>query len=301
MTPSSKTRLGKRKQEMQELRKEKQTITSKKHDKKCIEKTKCQEPSKSQLTILQEQYDKLKVEYEKQAETVHFLEEKVKELEKQNNHPNIVKTDKGDILMLCCECEYPAEDIFDLGEHMFEAHSNSEQDEITCKICDESFSERESLEEHELHKHGAKLSCNFCSKTFEQKNDLMMHKKEKHEEKVSACWKDTLGTCDFGDKNCWFIHNSKNLKSQFKCKVCDETFLIKSEYQQHMKIKHTSTVQLCRNMRTNEQCNYGDNCWFLHQQANFENNFETKDDVIQKIFEEMKKMTGRISQLEVNH
>ena len=68
-----------------------------------------------------------------------------------------------------------------------------------------------------------------------------------------------------------------------------------------MKIKHTSTVQLCRNMSANEQCHYGDNCWFLHQQANFDNNFETKDDVIQKIFEEMNKMTGRISQLEVNH
>ena len=56
----------------------------------------------------------------------------------------------------------------------------------------ESFSEKESLEEHELSKHGKELLCNFCSKSFEQKNDLMMHKKEKHEEKVSARWKHTL-------------------------------------------------------------------------------------------------------------
>ena len=51
--------------------------------------------------MVQEQYDKLKVEYEKQIETVHLLEVKVKDLEKErvNNQPNVVKTDKGDILI----------------------------------------------------------------------------------------------------------------------------------------------------------------------------------------------------------
>ena len=33
--------------------------------------------------------------------------------------------------MLCHECEYPAEDIYDLGEHMYEAHSERE-DETQC-------------------------------------------------------------------------------------------------------------------------------------------------------------------------
>ena len=72
-----------------------------------------------------------------------------------------------------------------------------------------------------------------------------------------------------------------------------------------MKIKHPSTVLHCRNIIANEQCKYGDNCWFLHQQTNFDktimNNIETKNDVIQKIFEEMEKMTGRISLLEVKN
>ena len=26
-------------------------------------------------------------------------------------------------VMFCLECEYPAEDIFDLGEHMYEIHA----------------------------------------------------------------------------------------------------------------------------------------------------------------------------------
>ena len=43
MTLPSKTRLGKRRLEMQELRKEKQTTTSKKHDKNCADKGYSQE------------------------------------------------------------------------------------------------------------------------------------------------------------------------------------------------------------------------------------------------------------------
>ena len=264
MTFTNKTRLGKRKQEMQELRKEKQTITSKKHDKSCLEKNNCKDDSKSQLTILQEQYDKLKVEYEKQIETVLLLEVKVKDLEKErvNNQPNVVKTDKGDILMLCCECEYPAEDIFDLGEHMYEAHSQNDEDEITCNFCGDNFSSEKSLKEHEVKMHKKEWSCNFCAESFDWKSDLMMHKKENHSEKVSSCWNHTLGTCEFGDKNCWFNHVLGSPTPQIECKICDKKFLIRSEYLRHRKLEHPSTVQLCRN----EECRYGDNCWFLHQQ-----------------------------------
>ena len=76
----------------------------------------------------------MELEYEKQIERVLLLEVKAKDLlekERFNNQANVVKTDKGDILMLCCECEYPAEDIFDSGEHMYEAHFQNEEDENT--------------------------------------------------------------------------------------------------------------------------------------------------------------------------
>ena len=262
-TNTNRTRLGKRKQEMQELRKEKQTITSKKHDKTCLEKDNSKDNSKSQLMVLQEQFDALKIEYEKQLETVHLLEIKVKDLEKErtNYQPNVVKTDKGDILMLCCECEYPAEDIFDLGEHMYEAHSQNEESELSCELCGDTFSTEESLKEHKMKIHKKEWSCNYCSESFEWKSNLMIHKKENHEEKVSSCWNHTLGTCQFGDTNCWFIHRNEGPKPKINCKICDKDFLIRSEYLIHRKINHPSTVQLCRN----EECKYGDNCWFLHQ------------------------------------
>ena len=47
---------------------------------------------------------------------------------------------------------------------------------------------------------------------------------------------------------------------QIECKICDKKFLIRSKYLRHM--KHPSTEQLCQN----EECRYGDNCWFLHQE-----------------------------------
>ena len=307
MVLTSKTRLGKRKQEIQELRKDKQTTTSKKHDKSCLlEKGGCEEASKSQLVILQEKYDKLTIEFDKQVEKNNYLEEKVKKLEedKNNYQPNVVKTDTGGILMLCSECEYPAEDIFDLGEHMFEFHSEKEEEEWSCSFCGESFISQERLQKHEVKMHKEVWPCNFCTKSFEWKSDMMVHKKEKHSDKISNCWNYILGMCDFGDQNCWFNHKLDSPAPQIICKVCNETFYIKSEYLQHMKRTHTSKVKFCRNINTNEGCKYGDNCWYSHQQAindnseTIDNTGETNKEMIKKIIETMEKITERISELE---
>ena len=96
--------MGKRKLEMQELRNEKQTSTSKKHDRNCIDEKSSKDESKSKLAILQEEYDRLKLEYEKQVQRNNLLEERIDNLEKHGNHPNIVQTNTDDILMLCHEC-----------------------------------------------------------------------------------------------------------------------------------------------------------------------------------------------------
>ena len=63
MTLTSKTRLGKRKLETKEVRKENHTATSKKHDKKCLEPKKIPEynPIKSPLEVLQGNYDALEI------------------------------------------------------------------------------------------------------------------------------------------------------------------------------------------------------------------------------------------------
>ena len=252
-----------------------------------------------QLALLQEQFDNLKIEYEKQVERNHVLEEKIEVLEKQSNHPNVVTTNTGDILMLCHECEYPAEDIYDLGEHMYEVHSEKEDENcIICNLCDLTFPTIKCLKEHETKKHKEEWACDFCSISVESKRDFMIHKKKEHADKVSSCWKHSLGICEYGDENCWFSHKFQNSSLQFKCKVCDESFLIKSEYLRHMRQIHPSTVQICRNITENGGCKYGVNCWFIHEEIGNSFYENTNNEKIQELFHRLEKMTQQISNLE---
>ena len=55
----------------------------------------------------------------------------------------------------CNECEFPANDIFELGEHIYEFHTQKA--------------------------HG-KFACNFCGERFWIKDDLMLHRKTFHVE-----------------------------------------------------------------------------------------------------------------------
>ena len=56
--------------------------------------------------------------------------------------------------MFCNECEYPAEDIYDLGEHMYEIHSSRYEGEggvgFDCDICDDRFMTNLELIGHTL-------------------------------------------------------------------------------------------------------------------------------------------------------
>ena len=153
MTLTSKTRLGKRKLEMKEVRKENHTATSRKHDKKCFEPKKSLEskPNKSPLEVLQGKYDALEIENNKNIEKIELLIHKINTMEesqkssKETDQKSIsiqtlqtVQVDTEEMIS-CIECEYPAEDGYDLGEHMYEYHSERYQKKLDCHYCDESF------------------------------------------------------------------------------------------------------------------------------------------------------------------
>ena len=82
----------------------------------------------------------------------------------------------------------------------------------------------------------------------------------------------------------------------------DPYFPNKSEYHIHRKQNHTALVTPCLKAQS-DNCKYGDElCWFSHDDRNQSDNAETtakdKDEVIQRIFEIMEKMTERIAELE---
>ena len=71
-----------------------------------------------------------------------------------------VSAQTDDIDEQCNECEYPANDIWELGEHIYEFH--------TIKTF-------------------GKFVCHFCDERFGGKGDLMLHRKKEHITKVSIC------------------------------------------------------------------------------------------------------------------
>ena len=223
MTLPSKTRLAKQKLEIREVRKEKQTTTSKKHDKKCFKNVDDTDENKiiigpapktspktkiellEEMHLLKELNEALLEEVKSNEETIANLENKerkfveaIKALEdKIKKEKPLELVDKGNqaddnaVPLFCEECDYPSETLYDLGEHMGEAHT----DRNVCEICDESFDTQGSLVKHIIKKHSSEsgtqsgnseiMYCNFCDESFQDKNDLMRHKKIEHSEKVS--------------------------------------------------------------------------------------------------------------------
>ena len=80
--------------------------------------------------------------------------------------------------------------------------------------------------------------------------------------------------------------------------LCDNEFRCKSELKKHKKQKHGHFVQLCRN-EENEKCIYGSGgCWFRHENSEGGKSITEQNEVIQKVFGMLEKMTERILHLE---
>ena len=168
----------------------------------------------------------------------------------------------------CNKCDYHAEDGYDLDGHFWSEHDDD--DEYDSK------------------------SCNFCDKKSPALKDLMIHKKQKHIEKVSFCWNFPTNTCIHGDEKCWFVHEPEpepKAFDDFDCNLCDKEFKLQSEFLKHRKMNHEDKVPACKNFKAG-------NCVFGNEHKNnIKEKFEN-DEVVQKIFKMMEKMTKRITDIE---
>ena len=235
----------------------------------------------SQLKTLERKHEALQIENKKHIDMIMMLEETVKILEKNSKVEQKaigVQTEDPDI-MRCNECEYPAEDIIDLGEHMYEFHTENPFYNI---------------------------SCYYCGDDFKAKNDLMKHRKIDHEEKVNLCNLFLEGICVFGEE-CWHSHKNETSKSlpEYWCRICAKVFKVRFDFMKHRKEKHIEMIPICRDA-DNGTCQFGkENCWFNHndietskENENFENTHKINQEVIDKIFDMMEKCTQRIMEIE---
>ena len=260
----------------------------------------------------------LEEENKKYIDKIKGLEERVKALENQKSSSKVT-TEKeyatsycqteSEGIVFCYECEFPADDYHDLGEHMLEFHFLG-----SCHLCDESFTTKEKLEDHLIDDHNQKdhadrisenFDCNFCEQKFANKKDLMIHKKQKHLEMINTCWGFAAGTCVYGAEKCWFRHSISS-SDEIKCKICNETFKSKPEYHKHKKEKHPSFVTRCNNA-LNGKCKYGvEFCWFNHKEDeeheivtnNYEVQTNEKNEVLERLFDIVEKNSERLKELE---
>ena len=273
-----------------------------------------------ELKAMQQINKTLEEENRVKLDRIKFLEERVIFLENQR------KSSKNTVVgeyankhcqteleepVFCYECEFPADDFHDLGEHMMEFHFQS-----ACEVCDETFTTKEKLadhmsEDHEIEEKVKELSsheiqCNFCEQKFTSLRNLMIHKKQQHLEQISLCWDFATGNCSFGDDKCWFRH-SELKTSEVKCKICDDKFATKSDYKKHRKQNHPGLVPMCKEVESRKICKYGIHCWFKHKEheeleitnnETLENKNIDKNEVIEKLLDKIEKISERITQLE---
>ena len=251
----------------------------------------------------------LEEENKRNNEIIEVLKKKVASLQKQKASEctdNGSQTDDNDIL-LCEECDFPADTLYELGEHVGESHTGLR---IPCDFCSDIYTTKESLEKHEeeihnqthaskaidshyntnsimnndeeenqsTNKQGREIfKCKFCDEEFVGKYHLMMHTRKDHKDKLSICW-NHQSECKYYP-NCWFSHEAiENLHSQqFNCNSCNDLFRTKGELLTHRKKHHPEVVSTCKNI-LNGQCRYGDEkCWFIHNLGNKENNNENEE------------------------
>ena len=83
-----------------------------------------------------------------------------------------------------------------------------------------------------------------------------------------------------------------------KCNLCDNKFRCKSELLKHKKQEHGYRVQMFRNGE-NGMCIFGsEGCWFRHNNSESDKSITEQNEVIEKVFGIIEKMTERILQIE---
>lgn len=139
------------------------------------------------------------------------------------------------------KCEYVADsdDEHDLDAHVF---SEDCDQHLACLYCGRNFQTKADLMLHRKQEHEEKVKpcrhfsgggcvlgddacwfshkisspdkpltsfkCNYCEKVFDNRYEFMHHRKLEHAQSVPHCKKANSGTCWFGARNCWFLHEA---------------------------------------------------------------------------------------------
>lgn len=151
------------------------------------------------------------------------------------------KLKKGDVFD-CAMCPSTYETFKMLKQHMNKHYCN-----YSCTKCEASFATKRSLHAHQTTHLEGSFKCDLCDKVFSSRMKKQYHEKTKHlgERRISNCPFCGVPFRSYYQRNQHLVkvHNSE---AQYKCNVCDKSYIMKSLLMSHIKKNHL--------MERNHQC-----------------------------------------------
>ncbi|KAG8182392.1 hypothetical protein JTE90_010754 [Oedothorax gibbosus] len=168
-------------------------------------------------------------------------------------------------------CEICGADFFKKSALKMHYLSHPEERPFVCDVCNESFSDEGSFEDHKMvHVAGLSfLKCKVCKEKFNSKADLQNHKMLVHDNGKVSLKSDAKNSrkpkskrvdespskqmiyvcndCDeaFKTKQELETHKKSHSRKRFTCDICEES-LTKNEYDNHMLMHNEGKMHTCR-------------------------------------------------------
>ncbi|XP_065214241.1 zinc finger protein ZFP2-like [Planococcus citri] len=136
----------------------------------------------------------------------------------------------------CEKCGFLSTSKLYLNQHMQKHDSSFEF--FTCDICQQKFSQKQSLLRHsKLHSknHGKCFKCSICYLLFRSNSELVAHKSNTHNgTNTSRTLK--CRTCNelFSSRKTLIVHQKRHQEPQFNCSVCEKKFKSNYDLRIHM-------------------------------------------------------------------
>ena len=91
------------------------------------------------------------------------------------------------------------------------------------------------------------------------------------------------------------------MEEQYNCTLCGKVFPVQAKLLAHRRKYHINSVKTCRNLSSGT-CKYGElKCWFNHNESEDKNENSENEDVIEKIFKFMEKLTQQMVDMKENN
>ena len=111
--------------------------------------------------------------------------------------------------------------------------------EYACKLCEKTFEDKRTLNDHVKQEHKKQLECKVCNETFQQAYKLELHLKN-HEIET------------------------------YQCDMCEKTFHLEWRLKKHRNAHNLVNVKFCHYFNNRKQCPYEEiGCMFKHLKAEF--------------------------------